>query len=197
MTQPIHIIKFDGVEGESTAQGPQGRDRSRCRGAGASPTPARSAAAAARGTGKAIPGDFHFVHMYDKASPVLAKHCAIGQALHDGDADGAQGRRRPEGLPRRHHEGGLHHARPARRRSAAATSMEQRGAAATRTSSSTTRRRTTRARSAARSSSAGTSRRPRLADVARPKAQHAAKVRRAMVTSAAKPAPAAPVRTSS
>jgi len=31
------------------------------------------------GRGKAIPGEFVFSHHYDKASPVLAKHCASGK----------------------------------------------------------------------------------------------------------------------
>lgn len=29
--------------------------------------------------GKAIPGEFQFTHRYDKASPVIAKHCAAGK----------------------------------------------------------------------------------------------------------------------
>ena len=35
------------------------------------------------GKGKAIPGDFHFVHLYDKASPVLAKKCVSGTHFKD------------------------------------------------------------------------------------------------------------------
>jgi type VI secretion system secreted protein Hcp len=31
------------------------------------------------GKGKASPGDFHITHLYDKASPVLAKQCASGK----------------------------------------------------------------------------------------------------------------------
>jgi type VI secretion system secreted protein Hcp len=33
------------------------------------------------GKGKAIPGNFHFTHLYDKSSPVLAKNCAGGKHL--------------------------------------------------------------------------------------------------------------------
>jgi len=35
----------------------------------------------ATGPGKASPGDFVFSHTYDKASPLLAKHCASGKFL--------------------------------------------------------------------------------------------------------------------
>lgn len=31
------------------------------------------------GKGKAVPGDLHFTHLYDKSSPVLAKNCATGK----------------------------------------------------------------------------------------------------------------------
>ncbi len=53
-----------------------------CRGAGASPTPA-AAAGGGSGKGKAEPGDFNFMHIYDKASPVLAKNCAAGKHFSD------------------------------------------------------------------------------------------------------------------
>lgn len=39
------------------------------------------ATAAAPAPGKSSPGDFVFSHLYDKASPVLAKHCASGKFL--------------------------------------------------------------------------------------------------------------------
>ena len=35
------------------------------------------------GKGKATPQDFSFTHLYDKASPVLAKHCAAGKHFKD------------------------------------------------------------------------------------------------------------------
>ena len=31
------------------------------------------------GVGKAMPGDFVFSHLFDKAAPVMAKHCASGK----------------------------------------------------------------------------------------------------------------------
>ncbi len=31
------------------------------------------------GKGKAVPGELSFTHLYDKASPVLAKHCVSGK----------------------------------------------------------------------------------------------------------------------
>lgn len=38
-----------------------------------------STAGGGSGKGKAVPGDFHFTHLYDKSSPVLAKNCASGK----------------------------------------------------------------------------------------------------------------------
>jgi type VI secretion system secreted protein Hcp len=35
------------------------------------------------GMGKATPGDFHFTHLYDKGSPVIAKYCASGKHFAD------------------------------------------------------------------------------------------------------------------
>jgi type VI secretion system secreted protein Hcp len=35
------------------------------------------------GKGKAAPGDFHFTHLYDKGSPVIAKYCASGKHFPD------------------------------------------------------------------------------------------------------------------
>lgn len=69
-------IKFDGVEGESTHQDHKGeievlswtwavQNASTLSGGGS-------------GKGKATPSDLHFTHLYDKASPVLAKKCAQG-----------------------------------------------------------------------------------------------------------------------
>lgn len=76
MTIDTHI-KFDGVEGESTHKDHKGEvdilswnwhvSNS------SSPTGGGS------GKGKALPGDFVFTHVYDKASPVLAKQSASGK----------------------------------------------------------------------------------------------------------------------
>ena len=97
------------------AQGPQGRDRSAVVDLGRQPAVGRRPAAA-RARARRRPQDFTFTHLYDKASPVLAKQCASGKHFKDCQAHRAQGRRRPEGLSRRDHEGGLHHQRAARRR---------------------------------------------------------------------------------
>jgi len=35
------------------------------------------------GKGKATAGDFHFTHLYDKGSPVIAKYCASGKHFPD------------------------------------------------------------------------------------------------------------------
>ena len=70
-------IKFAGVEGESTHQDHKGEidvlswswsvsNAGNVQSGGGS------------GKGKAEPGDFHMIHMYDKASPLIAKKCAQG-----------------------------------------------------------------------------------------------------------------------
>ena len=69
-------IKFDGVEGESTHQDHKGEVEVLSWSWGVSN--ASLAAGGGSGKGKATPGDLHFVHRYDKASPVLAKKCAQG-----------------------------------------------------------------------------------------------------------------------
>ena len=71
-------IKFDGVDGESTHKDHKGEIEvlswswsvSNASGGGM---------AGGSGKGKALPGDFNFMHIYDKASPVLAKNCASGK----------------------------------------------------------------------------------------------------------------------
>jgi type VI secretion system secreted protein Hcp len=70
-------IKFAGIDGESTHKDHKGEievlswtwhvaNESGGSGGGS-------------GKGKAVPGEFEFSHLYDKASPVLAKHCASGK----------------------------------------------------------------------------------------------------------------------
>ena len=74
-------IKFDGVDGESQHADHKGEieilswtwgvsNRSQVTGGGS-------------GKGKAEPGVFHFMHNYDKASPILAKKCAQGVHFKD------------------------------------------------------------------------------------------------------------------
>jgi len=76
MSSDSHI-KFDGVEGESTHKDHKGEIEV----LGWSWNVANSAALAGGGSGKgkATPGDFTFTHLYDKSSPVLAKHCISGK----------------------------------------------------------------------------------------------------------------------
>ena len=74
-------IKFDGVEGESTHKDHKNEIEVLSWSWGVS-QPA-GLAGGGSGKGKAIPGDFHFVHQYDKASPVLSKHCAQGKHFKD------------------------------------------------------------------------------------------------------------------
>lgn len=69
-------IKFDGVEGESVK--PKGEvDVVSWHWDIAQPSSAGSGGGS--GKGQAVPGEFVFTHLYDKASPVLAKHCAAGK----------------------------------------------------------------------------------------------------------------------
>ena len=72
-------IKFDGVDGESVK--PKGEIDVLGWDWGVSQPP--GPAGGGSGKGKAIPGDFHFVHLYDKASPVLAKKCVSGTHFKD------------------------------------------------------------------------------------------------------------------
>lgn len=69
-------IKFDGVEGESTHKDHKGEVEILSWTWGVSNTSLASGTGS--GKGKANPGDLHFMHSYDKASPVLAKKCAQG-----------------------------------------------------------------------------------------------------------------------
>jgi len=69
-------IKFDGVEGESTHVDHKGEVAVLSWSWGVSNV--SHAAGGGSGKGKATPGDLHMTHLYDKASPVLAKKCAQG-----------------------------------------------------------------------------------------------------------------------
>jgi len=73
-------IKFDGVDGESLK--PKGEIEVLSWNWGVS-QPSGSGAGGGSGKGKAVPSDFHFTHLYDKASPVLANHCAAGKHFKD------------------------------------------------------------------------------------------------------------------
>lgn len=76
MSTDTHI-KFDGVEGEATHVDHKGEIEVLSWSWGVSnPT---ALAGGGSGKGKANPGEFNFVHQYDKASPVLAKQCASGK----------------------------------------------------------------------------------------------------------------------
>lgn len=69
-------IKFDGVEGESTHDSHKGEIDVMSWSWGVSNASNLSGGGA--GKGKAVPGEIHLTHLYDKASPVLAKKCAQG-----------------------------------------------------------------------------------------------------------------------
>ena len=74
-------IKFDGVEGESTHKDHKNEIEVLSWTWGVSQPSALSGGGS--GKGKAVPGDFHFTHHYDKASPVLSKFCASGKHFKD------------------------------------------------------------------------------------------------------------------
>jgi type VI secretion system secreted protein Hcp len=72
-------IKFDGIEGESTARDHKGEISVLSWNWGlTSPT---SGTGTGAGRGKAKAEEFRFVHLYDKASPVLAKHAITAKAI--------------------------------------------------------------------------------------------------------------------
>ena len=71
-------LKLKGVEGESQHKDHQGEIE--VLSWSWSVTNASSAGTGGgSGVGKAIPGDFVFSHVYDKAAPVIAKNCASGK----------------------------------------------------------------------------------------------------------------------
>lgn len=70
-------IKFDGVEGESTHKDHKGQVAVLSWTWGLSNV--SNPIGGGQGKGKAVPSDFHFTHVYDKASPILAKKCAKGE----------------------------------------------------------------------------------------------------------------------
>jgi len=70
-------IKFTGVDGESTHKDHKGEIEVSAWTWGVINDGGGSAGGS--GKGKATPGEFQFTHLYDKASPVLAKYCASGK----------------------------------------------------------------------------------------------------------------------
>jgi type VI secretion system secreted protein Hcp len=70
-------IKFDGVEGESSHKDHKGEIDVLAWSWNVSN--ASATAGGGSGKGKANPGEFTFNHLYDKASPTLAKKCAEGK----------------------------------------------------------------------------------------------------------------------
>ncbi|MCV2363366.1 type VI secretion system tube protein Hcp [Paucibacter sp. DJ1R-11] len=72
------FLKFDGVDGESTHIDHPGEIELLNWSWGVKSANG-GAPGVATGPGKTSPGDFVFSHMYDKASPLLAKHCASGK----------------------------------------------------------------------------------------------------------------------
>lgn len=77
MSSDFHI-KLDGVDGESKHKDNKGEIEISSWSWGVS-NASGAGSGGGSGKGKATPGDFHFVHNYDKASPVLAKNCVLGK----------------------------------------------------------------------------------------------------------------------
>lgn len=71
-------IKFDGIEGESTHADHKGEIEVVSWSWGVANI-GSVASGGGSGKGKASAQAFHFTHLYDKASPNLAKHCAQGK----------------------------------------------------------------------------------------------------------------------
>ena len=81
MSSDYHI-KFDGVDGESTHKDHKGEIEILAWSWGVSQA-SGAGSGGGSGKGKANAGDFNFTHLYDKASPVLAKHCVGGKHFKD------------------------------------------------------------------------------------------------------------------
>lgn len=75
MSTDTHI-KFDGVDGEAGHKDHKGEIEVLSWAWGV--TNASAVAGTGSGKGKASPGEFTFMHNYDKSSPILAKKCAEG-----------------------------------------------------------------------------------------------------------------------
>jgi type VI secretion system secreted protein Hcp len=81
MSSDFHV-KFDGVDGESSHKDHKGEIEILSWSWGVSQS-SGSGSGGGSGKGKANPQEFHFTHLYDKASPVLAKHCVAGKHFKD------------------------------------------------------------------------------------------------------------------
>jgi type VI protein secretion system component Hcp len=75
-----HLLKFDGIDGESVAKDHSGEIEALSWNWGLDAATATSGGGGA-GVGKVKPRDIHFVHRYDKASPVLARMPASGRHI--------------------------------------------------------------------------------------------------------------------
>ena len=81
MSSDFHI-KFDGVKGEATHKDHKGEIEILSWSWGVSQA-SGSSSGGGSGKGKASAQDFHFTHLYDAASPVLAKQCVAGKHFKD------------------------------------------------------------------------------------------------------------------
>jgi type VI secretion system secreted protein Hcp len=73
-------LKIDGVDGESKHKGAEGQIEVQTFSWGIE-NASNSTVGGGSGVGKAVPGVFAFMHLYDKASPTLSKCCASGKHL--------------------------------------------------------------------------------------------------------------------
>lgn len=72
-------VKIEGVDSESTHKDHKGEIDCISWSWNVTQPSAVGSGVGGAAKGKAIPGEFTFTHRYDKASPVIAKHCAAGK----------------------------------------------------------------------------------------------------------------------
>ena len=72
-------VKIEGVESESTHVDHKGEIDCQSWSWSLAQPSAVGSGVGGHAKGKAVPGEFLFIHRYDKASPVIAKHCASGK----------------------------------------------------------------------------------------------------------------------
>ncbi|HSW08713.1 Hcp family type VI secretion system effector [Aquabacterium sp.] len=78
MSSDTHI-KFEGVDGEATHKDHKGEIEVLSWNWNVTNSNVGGTSGGGSGKGKATPGDFSFTHVFDKASPILAKQAAAGK----------------------------------------------------------------------------------------------------------------------
>ena len=83
MAHVDYHLKLEGIDGESTHKDHKGEIQLLSWHWGVSNAHS-SAGTGGSGKGKAVPLELSFIHLYDKSSPILAKHCANGKHVNKG-----------------------------------------------------------------------------------------------------------------